>query len=190
MAKGFTQKEWINYNKTYSLVSKNDSFKTIMFLVAHFNLEIHQTDVKTTFLNENLEEEVCMEQPKGFVKRSEKKLVRKLKNSILSLKQAFRQWYLKFNHVITAFGFTKNVVDYCIYLKISGSKFIVLFLYVNDILLASNYLGMIYETKEYLRNNFDMKDIGEVTFVIEIEIYLVDLEDYLGYHKKPTSKLF
>ena len=87
------------------------------------------------------------------------------------LKQASRQWYLKFNRIITSFGFSENPVDHCMYLKVSGSKFIILILYVDDILLASNDLGIIHETKEYLKNNFDMKDMGEATFVIGIEIY-------------------
>ena len=51
VAKGFTQKEGINYNETFSPVSKKDSFRIIMALVAHFNLELHQMDVKTAFLN-------------------------------------------------------------------------------------------------------------------------------------------
>ena len=170
VAKGFTQREGVDYNKTYSLVSKNDSFRIIMAFVAHFNLELHQMDVKTAFLNGNLEEEVYMEQPEGFKKGNTNKLVCKLKKLIYGLKQASRQWYLKFNRIITSFGFSENPVDHCIYLKVSGSKFIILILYVDDILLASNDLGIIHETKEYLKNNFDMKDMGEATFVIGIEI--------------------
>ncbi|RWR73399.1 Gag-protease-integrase-RT-RNaseH polyprotein [Cinnamomum micranthum f. kanehirae] len=188
VAKGFTQREGIDYNETYSPVSKKDSFRIIMALVAHFNLKLHQMDVKTAFLNGNLEEEVYMEQPEGFIKQSEKKLVCKLKKSIYGLKQASRQWYIKFNCVITAFEFTENVVDHCIYLKISGSKFIILVLYVDDILLASNDLGIIHETKEYLRNNFDMKDMGEATFVIGIEIYRDRSRGLLGLSQEAYIK--
>ena len=112
-------------------------------------------DVKTTFLNGNLDEDVYMEQPKGFVGQGNNKLVCRLKKSIYSLKHASRQGYLKFNNIIAAFGFTENVVDHCIYLKVSGSKFMILVLFVHDILLASNDLGMIRETKDYLESNFD-----------------------------------
>ena len=58
MANGFTKKEGIDYHETFALVSKKDSFRIIMALVAHFDLELHQMDVKTTFLNGDLEEEV------------------------------------------------------------------------------------------------------------------------------------
>ena len=67
MAKGFTQTEGIDYNETFSLVSCKDSFRIIMALVVHYDLELHQMDVKMTFLNGDLEENVYMAQPKGFV---------------------------------------------------------------------------------------------------------------------------
>jgi hypothetical protein len=67
VGKCFTQREGIDYNETFSPVSCKDSFKIIMALVAHYNLELHQMDVKTVFLNEDLEENVYMAQPKGFV---------------------------------------------------------------------------------------------------------------------------
>jgi hypothetical protein len=60
MAKGFTQREVVDYNETLSLVSRKDSFRIIMALVAHFDLELHQMDVKTAFLNRDLEEKVYM----------------------------------------------------------------------------------------------------------------------------------
>ncbi|XXG72826.1 hypothetical protein AAC387_Pa07g1836 [Persea americana] len=68
VAKGFPQREGIEYHETYSPVSKKDSFRIVMAIVAHFNLELHQMDVKTAFLNGDLKEEVYMEQPEGFVK--------------------------------------------------------------------------------------------------------------------------
>ena len=81
-------------------------------------------DVKTTFLNESLEEDVYMDQPEGFSIKGKEHLACKLKKSIYGLKQASRQWYLKFNNTITSFGFKENIVDQCIYLKVSGSTFI------------------------------------------------------------------
>ena len=117
MAKGFTQRECIEYHETYSPVSKKDSYRIVMEIVAHFNLELDQMDVKTMNLNGDLEKEVYMEQLEGFVKENENKLVCKLKKSIYGLKQASRQWYLKFNRIISSFGFTKKVVDHCIYIS-------------------------------------------------------------------------
>jgi len=128
VAKGFTQKDDIDYKKTFSLVSKKDSFRIIMALVAHYDLELHQMHVKTAFLNGDLEEDVYMDQPVGFIEEGKEYMVCKLKKSIYGLKQTSKQWYLKFNDTVTSFGFKKNIVDRCIYLKVSGSKFIFLIL--------------------------------------------------------------
>jgi len=75
---------------------------------------------------------------------------------------------LKFNDTIVSFGFKENTVDQCIYLKVSGSKVIFLFLYVDDILLTTNDLGLLHETKNFLSNKFEMKDMGEASYVIRI----------------------
>jgi len=168
VAKGFIQKDGIDYKETFSSVSKKDSFRIIMALVAHYDLELHQMDVKTAFLNGDLEEDVYMDQPVGFAKEGKEHMVCKLKRSIYGLKQASRQWYLKFNDTIVSFGFKENIVDRCIYLKVSGSKFIILILYVDDILLD---LGLLSGTKRFLSNNFEMKDMSEAYYVIGIEIF-------------------
>jgi hypothetical protein len=169
VAKGFTQKEGIDYHETFPQVSKKDSFRIIMALVAHFDLELHQINVKTIFLNGDLEKEVYMKQPEGFDDNSQKAY--KLRKSIYGLKQASRQWYIKFHKVITSYGFIENFVDQCIYLKVSGSKVIFLVLYVDKILLKSNDLGLLHEIKQFLSQNFEMKDLGEASYVIGIEIH-------------------
>ena len=93
VAKGFTQREGIDYRETFSPVSKKDSLRVILALVAHFDLELHQMDVKTAFLNGDLEEEVYMKQPEGFLSSVGEHLVCKLNKSIYGLKQASCQWY-------------------------------------------------------------------------------------------------
>ena len=68
------QREMIDYNETFSLVSYKDSFRIIMALVAHYDLELHQMDVKMTFFNSDLEESVYMAQPKGFVMEGKERM--------------------------------------------------------------------------------------------------------------------
>ena len=78
-----------------------------MALVAHYDLELHQMNVKMAFLNGDLYEDVYMAQPKGFVVEGQKSLGCHLKKSIYGLKQASSQWYLKFDETIRKFGFKK-----------------------------------------------------------------------------------
>jgi len=91
VAKGFTQREGNDYTKTFSLVSKKDSFQVIMALIAHFDYELHHMDKKTTFLNGHLKEEVYMKQLEGFSSNDSEHLVCKLNKSIYGLKQVSRQ---------------------------------------------------------------------------------------------------
>ena len=111
-----------------------------------------------------------MVQPVNFVFGDPKSMVYKLKKSIYGLKQASHEWYHKFHQVITFNGFEVNLVEDCVYHKFSGSKFIFLILYVDDILLASSDIGLLYETKKFLSRNFEMKDLGNVSFVLGIHI--------------------
>ena len=160
VAKGFTQREGIDYNETFSHVSSKDSFRIIMALVAHFDLELHQMDVKTAFLNGELRENVSMAQPKCFVVEGKENLGYHLKKSIYGLKQASRQWYLKFDETIRKFGFKENDEDNCIYAKFRNGRYIFLVLYVDDILLASSDMDLLLEIKRFLCSNYDMKDMG------------------------------
>ena len=120
-----------------------------MVLVAHYDLELHQMDVKTAFLNGNIGKTIYMVQPENFVIRDPKNVVCKLKKSIYGLRQASREWYHKFHHVITSYGFEVNLVEHCVYHKFSGSKFIFLLLYVDDILLSTNDIGLLHDTKKF-----------------------------------------
>ena len=71
--------------------------------MTNLNLELHQLDVKTAFLNGELDEEIYMEQPVGFIFKGQKGKVCKLQRSIYGLKQSSRQWYLRFHKVILTY---------------------------------------------------------------------------------------
>jgi hypothetical protein len=168
VAKDFTQREGIDYTETFSPVSKKDLFQIIMALVAHYDLELHQMDVKTAFLNGDLQENVYMAQSKGFIVEGKEHMECKLKKSIYGLKQASGQRYLKFDEVIKKFGFIENQVNNCIYVKTKGNMFIILVLYVDYILLVCN---LLHETNEFLLSKFDMKDLSDASYVLGIEIH-------------------
>jgi hypothetical protein len=142
----------------------------ILAIVASLDLELHQMDVKTAFLNGNLEEEIYMEQPVGFVAEGQEHKVCKLLRSIYGLKQSSRQWYIRFHQAIISFDFEMIDEDHCVYVKRSKEKFVILSLYVDDILLASNNKEYVQIIKEWLSSNFDMKDMGEAAYILGVKI--------------------
>ena len=75
---------------------------------------------------------------------------------------------MKFDQIVISYGFKKNIVDQCIYMKVSRSNYIFLVLYVDDILLASNDSNLLIETTSFLFGHFDMKDLGEASYVLGI----------------------
>jgi hypothetical protein len=136
--------------------------------------------VKMAFLNRDLEENVYIAQPKDFVMEGEERMVCCLKKSIYGLKQASRQWYLKFDRTIRNFGFKENIEDNCVYTKFKNGRFIFLILYVDDILLGSSDVGLLLETKKFLSSKFDMKYLGEASFVLGREIHRDRSKGVLG----------
>nr|GFA64753.1 zinc finger, CCHC-type [Tanacetum cinerariifolium] len=114
---GFRQKEGIDYFDTYAPVARITTIRLLLALVVVHNLVIYQMDVKTTFLNGDLDEEVYKKQPKGFVMPGNEHTVCKLVKSLYGLKQAPKQWHQKFNEVVQSSGFLLNQSDKCVYSK-------------------------------------------------------------------------
>jgi hypothetical protein len=128
-------------------------------------------DVKTTFLNGNLTEDVYMTQPEGFVDPTNVGKVCKLQKSIYGLKQASWSWNLCFDEVVKGFGFIQSEEEPCVYEKASESFVVFLILYVDDILLVGNDIPMLEAAETSLKNSFSMKDLGEVAYILGIKIY-------------------
>ena len=125
----------VDYDETFSPVAKLKSVRILLAIAAFFDYEIWQMDVKTAFLNGDIEKESYMVQPKGFVDPKNADKVCKLQRSIYGLKQASRSWNRRFDKVIKDFGFIQCHGEACIYKKVSGSSVAFLILYVDDILL-------------------------------------------------------
>ena len=139
------------------------SIRILLSIAAHFNYEIWQIDVKIAFLNGNLEEEIYMKQPKGFITKNPEHKVCKIKRSIYGLKQAFRSWNIRFDQAIKSFDFEQNLDEPCVYKRHQDKVVIFLVLYVNDILLIRNYVRVMSSIKIWLSSQFDMKDLGETS---------------------------
>ena len=170
MAKGYTQKEGIDYEETFSPVAMLKSIRIILAVAASLDYEIWQMDVKITFLNGSLEEDIYMQQLEGFIARGQEHMACKLQRSIYGLKQASRTWNIRFDQAITLYDFEKSPDEPCVYKRIQGTKVVFLVLYVDDTLLIGNDIEVLSSVKGWLQKQFDMKDLGEANYILGIKL--------------------
>jgi hypothetical protein len=140
VAKGFTQIQGIDYDETFSPVAQFESLRLLLALATLEDWEIHQMDIKSVFLNGLLDEEIYMEQPKGFAVPGQEHKVCLLKKAIYSLKQASHTWNILFYTVLIGLGFTHMRSDAGVYVYHlqDGEGIVIIILYVNDITLLGD----------------------------------------------------
>ncbi|CAM8880778.1 unnamed protein product [Rhodiola kirilowii] len=128
---------------------------------------LHQLDVNNAFLHGNLEEEVYMKLPPGFYKREK---VYRLMKSLYGLKQASRQWFAKFSEALVAFGFQNSLNDYSLFRLAKDGDFLVLLVYVDDVILTGTSELLFSEVKLYIHNKFQIKDLGHLKYFLGLEV--------------------
>lgn len=121
----------------------------MLALVAQYDLELHQLDVKTAFVHGDLDETIYMNQPDGFILPRNEEKVCMLKKSLYGLKQSPRQWYRKFHEYVLTIGFKRSLYDRCVYTKREEDHILAyLLLYVDDMLIVSKrYRKLIKSSK-------------------------------------------
>ncbi|XP_077252436.1 uncharacterized protein LOC143891806 [Tasmannia lanceolata] len=122
VAKGFKQKKDIDYFDTYSPVARLSTIRILLAIASIYKLVIHQMDVKTAFLNGDLDEEIYIKQPEGFIVTGHENQVCKLIKPLYGLKQAPKQWNDKFDSVLITNGYKINESDKCVYSKFNGDE--------------------------------------------------------------------
>ena len=128
--------EVFDYEETFALVARYTSIRAIMALASMMKWDLYQMDVKTTFLNGVIEEEVYIEQPQGFEVEDRFTHVCKLKKALYGLKQAPRAWYGRIDSFLMSMGFSKSKVNPNLYFKVIEDEPVILLLYVDDLFLT------------------------------------------------------
>jgi hypothetical protein len=123
--KGYVQVEGQDFDETFSPVARLESIRMFLSYSCHKNFKVYQMDVKSTFLNGDLKEEVYMEQPEGFSLTDNPNYVCKLKKAFYGLKQAPRAWYYRLDKCLQEKGFKKGIVDNNLYIKSEGDNLLV-----------------------------------------------------------------
>ena len=171
VAKGYTQIYGLDYGDTFSPVAKITTVRLFLAMAAIRHWPLHQLDIKNAFLHGELDEEIYMEQPPGFVAQGELGLVCKLQRSLYGLKQSPRAWFGKFSHVVQQFGLKRSEADHSVfYCHSSLGKCVYLVVYVDDIVITGNDVTKISQLKQHLFGHFQTKDLGCLKYFLGIEV--------------------
>jgi hypothetical protein len=171
VAKGYTQVHGQDYSDTFSPVAKMASVRLFLAMAAMKRWSLFLLDIKNAFLHGDLEEEIYMEQPPGFVAQGECDLVCKLRKSLYGLKQSPRAWFGRFSKVLQQFGMIRCEADHSVFTKCSSSnKYIYLVVYVDDIVITGDDNEGIKALKQHLFQNFQTKDLGPLRYFLGIEV--------------------
>lgn len=170
VTRGFQQVYKVDYELTFAPVVKLTTLRMLLAIVAAEDLELHQMDVKTAFLYGELEEDIFMEQPEGFVDEKYPDHVCKLQKALYGLKQAPRRWYAKIHTFLSELGFQSCAYDPCFYVKRSKDGVLLISLYVDDLLIGGTHLEDVVWLKGEMCKRFEMKDCGEAQVCLGLEI--------------------
>jgi hypothetical protein len=162
VAKGYDQKSGIDYSETFSPVVRGSTLRLLFALSVNMNVQIDHLDVKTAFLNGDLNEQVYMHQPQGFVVNGQEHKVCLLKKALYGLKQASRSWYEKIHNVLLKLNFKRCDYEPCVYIRCKENCLTVIAIYVDDILVFCTNTQEKCHLKNELMQQFEMKDLGEV----------------------------
>ena len=183
VAKGYSQLYGADYDETFSPVVRFSSILTLLSFAIQNNLHVHQMDVVTAFLNGQLEEEIYMEQPEGYIKPGQEHLVCKLKKSIYGLKQSPRCWSKAFTEFMMEIGFKQSTSDPCVFVR-SKKELEILAVYVDDLILITESTESMNELKVSLKERYKMKDMGELSYILGISVIQDKEKNCVILHQK------
>ncbi|KAF5822598.1 putative RNA-directed DNA polymerase [Helianthus annuus] len=169
VAKGYNQREGIDFGETFSPVVKMVTIRCVLSLAVQYNWSLYQLDVNNAFLYGSISEDVYMTLPEGYYSKNESKVC-KLVKSLYGLKQAPRKWNEKLTDVLLGIGFVQSSCDHSLYVLSKPSVFVVLLVYVDDIIVTGNNDLEINKVKTLLSNNFQIKDLGILKYFLGLEV--------------------
>ena len=172
VAKGFRQEYGSDYFDTFAPTAKITTLRIFLQIAVQFDLEIHQLDVRTAYLNAPIDVEIYVEQPEGYEQNSTEssgKIVWHLHRSLYGLKQSGRNWNKLLHQFMIENSFVQSKCDACVYMKYLDSGMCLVLIWVDDILTAANTLSLLNNTKDLFKNKFKMKDLGPIDWFLGIK---------------------
>ena len=166
VAKGYSQQEGIDCDETFALVARLDSIRMFLAYAAHKKFKVFQMDVKSAFLKEELDEEVFVEQPPGFVDPKFPNHVYRLDKALYGMKQAPRAWYETLAQFLLENGFTRGTIDKTLFYINKGNDLLLVQIYVDDIIFGSTNDNMCQKFSKLMQSRYQMSMMGELSYFL------------------------
>ena len=170
MAQGYTQVEGIDFDESFALVARLESIRILLSIACIMNFKLYQMDVKSAFLNSFLNEEVFVEQPKGFQDLHFLDHVLRLKKALYGLKQAPRAWYDRLTTYLLDHGFKRGQADRTLFVKRDEKSLLVAQVYVDDIVFGSTIDHLAHEFSEEMKREFKISMVGELNYFLGLQV--------------------
>jgi Reverse transcriptase (RNA-dependent DNA polymerase) len=168
--KDYIRNYGIDYEEIFTPVTKMNAIKILLSIVVNQKWILHQMNVKNTFLQGTLEEEVYMSLPSDYTQEDNSNLVCRLNKLIYGLKQSSHGWYDKLIPHLLSYNFKMSNADRLLFFKRNANFIIIMLVYVDDIIIAGNNLNEIKRVKIQLKEKFDIKNLGLLKHFLRIEI--------------------
>nr|GEU52045.1 retrovirus-related Pol polyprotein from transposon TNT 1-94 [Tanacetum cinerariifolium] len=170
VARGYRQEEEIDFEESFAPVARLEAIRIFLAFAAHMNMVIYQIDVKTAFLNGNLQEEVYVSQSEGFVDPDNLNHVYKLKKALYGLKQASRAWYDMLSSFLISQDFSKGSVDPTLFIRRNGNGLLLVQIYVDDVIFPASTPELCDLFAKIMCLKFKMSMMGKITFFLGLQI--------------------
>ncbi|GJS87075.1 retrovirus-related pol polyprotein from transposon TNT 1-94 [Tanacetum coccineum] len=169
VTKGYSQVEGIYFEDSFTPVARLEVVRIFIVYVAHKSFLVYQMDIKTTFINGPLKEEVYINQPDGFIDPHYPDKVYRLKKALYGLKQAPRAWYDEVSNFLVSKGFSKVSIDPTLFITKHGDDILLVQIYVNDIIFGYTNPKLSKMFEKLMHNKFEMSMMGELKFFLGIQ---------------------
>jgi hypothetical protein len=163
VAKGYAPREGIDFDKVFAAVVRLETVRLLLVVASHRCWTVHHMDVKSAFLNGELQEEVYVQQPIGFVDSNNTIKVLKLKKALYGLQQVPRAWNAKLDTPMSSLGFTRCKLDHALYRRENNEEFLVVGVYVDDLIITGTIVKEIEQFKLQMHELFQMSDLGALS---------------------------
>ena len=184
VAKGYHQRQGVDFEEVFTPVARWDTIRAaILALAAQGSWKVLQLDVKSVFLNCELNEDVYIDQPEGFEARETTGKIYKVNKALYGLKQGPRAWYNKIEGYFMREGFEKCYCEHTLIVKKEQGDILIVSLYVDDLIYTGNSDSLLEDFKESMMEEFTMTDLGRMRFFVGVEVVQDDRVIFIHQHK-------